>query len=260
MPMKLSLHNITASRMTLILVGVNLAVFLAVALAGLFGANAAADMLALPSDPESLMLRPWTLLSYMFTQWNAIHLIVNMLWLWLWVRVIEMTPSASLTATSARILGAYLAGGVAGASVYLGASLAGGDCGVCLTGSSASVVAVIASGAVVAPRAEVNLVFFGRVRLLWAAAVSVGLCLLGDLGAHTGSALAHLGGVAAGAVCGLWYARSDARPRRQPRGIGNSGDDRADLDAILAKVSRSGYGSLSSTERKRLFEISKRLS
>ena len=72
--------------------------------------------------------------------------------------------------------------------------------------------------------------------------------------------LAHLGGVAAGAVCGLWYARSDARPRRQPRGIGNSGDDRADLDAILAKVSRSGYGSLSATERKRLFEISKRLS
>lgn len=260
MPMKLSLHNITASRMTLILVGVNLAVFLAVALAGLFGANAAANMLALPSDPESLMLRPWTLLSYMFTQWNAIHLIVNMLWLWLWARVIEMTPSASLTATSVRILGAYLAGGVAGAAVYLGASLAGGDCGVCLTGSSASVVAVIASGAVAAPRAEVNLVLFGRVRLLWAAAVSVGLCLLGDLGAHTGSALAHLGGVAAGAVCGLWYARSDARPRRQPRGIGNSGDDRADLDAILAKVSRSGYGSLSSTERKRLFEISKRLS
>ncbi len=247
-------------RTVYILMAANLMLFVAVSIGVMAAGDKAALWFALPASAAELLCRPWTVISYMFTQWNVVHLLVNMLWLWCWVRVSCLTPGCCGLTTGARLIGAYLTGGILGAIIYEIASATGVDCGWCLTGSSAAVVGVITAGAVNSGRVRVNLVFFGRVRLLWAAVVAVGLCLLGDLGGDPGTGLAHLGGVIGGVLFGFWQKHWTASEAvRAARGLGNSGDDSRDLDTILAKVGRSGYGSLNTIERNRLFEISKRM-
>ena len=67
----------------------NISVFLLFALSNAFTSlftgnfNAipkiADDLLALPSDPLRLLLRPWTLLTYMFTHFGFRHILFNMI-------------------------------------------------------------------------------------------------------------------------------------------------------------------------------------
>lgn len=242
-----------SSRLVAMLIGANVLIFAVVNIAMAIGWETAPLWLALPAWPMGVVERPWTLLSYMFTQWNFIHLAVNMLWLWMWTRVNEVGGTATLSGEQNLV--AYFAGGLTGGVTYLIAAAAGLNCGLCLAGSSAAVVGVIAAGAVGAGKTEINLLIFGRVRLVWAAAIAIALCLLGDLSGDPGTALAHGGGLLGGLAYGLWLK---TRRDHRARSVGQSGNDRADLDAILGKVSRSGYGSLNADERRRLFEISKR--
>ncbi|MBP9479959.1 MAG: rhomboid family intramembrane serine protease, partial [Parabacteroides sp.] len=38
--------------------------------------------LQVPSSPELLLYRPWTLITYMFTHFDFLHILFNMLWLY----------------------------------------------------------------------------------------------------------------------------------------------------------------------------------
>ena len=38
--------------------------------------------LQMPSSPELLMYRPWTVITYMFTHFDFLHILFNMLWLY----------------------------------------------------------------------------------------------------------------------------------------------------------------------------------
>lgn len=258
---RLKIMNIVDRRMSLVLIGLNVLCFVAVNMSIAIGDAGAAAFFALPASLDALLSRPWTIVLYMFTQWNLIHLLVNMLWLWCWCRITEMTEAGAIVGNGLRVACAYIWGGLTGALVYEIAASCGMPCGICLTGSSAAVVGVIGAGAVNAGRGEVNLVLFGRVRLIWAAVAAVGLCLLGDLSGDAGTALAHAGGLVGGIAYGLWlkYRSLAVGTGLLRHDIGQTGDDNADLDAILAKVGRSGYGSLSAGERNRLFEITRRM-
>jgi hypothetical protein len=39
------------------------------------------QFLALPADPGRLLVRPWTILTYMFLHYDLLHILFNMLWL-----------------------------------------------------------------------------------------------------------------------------------------------------------------------------------
>ncbi len=69
--------------------------------------------LQMPSSPELLLYRPWTIITYMFTHFDFLHILFNMLWLY-WF------GGLFLTFFSERQLGGlYLLGGIAGAILFL---------------------------------------------------------------------------------------------------------------------------------------------
>lgn len=192
--------------------------------------------------------KPWTVVSYMFTQSSALNLLFNLLWLWCLSRLfLEVS-------TRRRLLVAYLVGGLGGALFFV-IGAAAGLCHGTLFGSSAAVLGIISSAATLAPRMSFRLMFFGAVEMRWIAIVAVTLSLLTFASGNVGGALAHAGGSLAGLALGYrWrFHRFSRRSFIIP-------DKEADtLNSLLDKVKRSGYDSLTPSERKQLDEISKKL-
>lgn len=283
------------STMLMKIIIINAVVFLllhVIAIVALFAGSAHPESVLqwveMPSNLGLLLRRPWTVVSYMFAQYDVLHILFNMLWLY-WFGVIFMSLS-----TGHRLLALYVYGGLAGAALYLLAYnllpfFAGTD-GM-LIGASGAVIAVVTATAIMAPDYKMYLLFLGGVSLKWVAIVTIGLDLIGVTGANAGGHLAHLGGAIAGAVYALLlrrgtditipfcrvadmianifkggvkkpgfkrYTGSKTSPRSSVPHT-DSQADQAELDIILDKIKKSGYSSLTPDERKRLFDVSKRI-
>lgn len=248
---------------------INAAVFLFVAVGSLcvkmnLCSYNVGDMLMLPASAGGWLARPWTLLTYMFTHDNFIHLLVNMLWL-LWFGV-WLYP----TVGSKGIVWLYIGGGLAGGLLYQLSSplFAMSGFGGMLAGASASVFAIVAASAVLIPNERLHLFFIGDVRLIWVAVVMMVLGFIGLGGGNAGGGVAHLGGIVFGLAVGAILrhrARREAKPRRpqiKKRVISVIEQHRLDserLDQLLDKIRVSGYQSLSRSERQDLDELSKKL-
>ena len=124
--------------------------------------------LQLPASPESLLYRPWTLLTYMFTHFDFLHILFNLLWLY-WF------GGLFLNFFSERQLGGlYLLGGLAGAVSFILAynifpyfrDVASFSY---LIGASASVMAIVFAVSFYRKDLEINLLFIGRVKLIYLA-------------------------------------------------------------------------------------------
>lgn len=249
-------HNISyyiKERAVLTLIAVNVVMFV---VSGLVRAVGDSDVMSvnfgLAGRVEVLWRHPWTLLTYMFTQWNVLHLVFNMLWLWMFGRIGRLAVGHQ---PSRHIYAAYLYGGLMAAVVFEVVSLVFPRYGApLLVGSSGAVVSVMIYIAMQSPRAEVNLMLFGPARLMAVALVSVGICLMSDFSTNVATGIAHLGGMLGGVLYALWTKR---RAHRKPRTRFTS--DTQELDHILDKVKRTGYTGLNAHERRRLFDLSKRL-
>lgn len=268
--------------MPLRLIAINSGVFVLLRVAVIIGLFAgAADplhavlrMVELPSALSALITVPWTVVTYMFAQYDILHLIFNILWLYWFgeVMLYRCTPS--------QLFVLYLYGGLAGGLLFIaGYSLFpffAGTQGL-LIGSSASVMAIVTATAILMPDFRMRFLLLGSIRLKWIAIASLVLVLLGVSGSNAGGEIAHVGGIAAGTIFALrlrrgrditrpvtrlwaWLtaprATSASSPRREPT-LG--ADDRAALDAILDKIKRSGYSALTPEERRRLFEVSRNI-
>ena len=67
----------------------------------------------LPANVNSLLYRPWTILSYMFSHTGLIMVITNMLWLWVFGSIFQ------LIAGNRKLIPLYIFGGVAGAAAFI---------------------------------------------------------------------------------------------------------------------------------------------
>ncbi|MGN0223806.1 MAG: rhomboid family intramembrane serine protease [Muribaculaceae bacterium] len=210
--------------LTYTLVGVNIVMF------ALISGGVMSEALVLDSE---VLSRLWTLLGYGFAHTEPLHLAVNMVVLAVACRWLERHVSRWL------ILSAYVGGTLAGGLVFVGLNaLAGGAMQLC--GASAAVLALAAMTA--QARREVRVEAFGRrisVRAVSYVLVAVIVVSL-IFGGNTGGNAAHLAGVAVGMVLGR-------RLMQAP-----------DTEAIKAKVERSGYASLSESERSTLFNQTKK--
>lgn len=289
-------YHYTTGSMLIKLIFINVGVFLLLRIGALVCALSGIPetmwlhWVELPSDPAILARTPWTVVTYMFSQYDALHILFNMLWFY-WFGQIFM-----LTDTSRRLVALYIYGGVAGALAFLGvynllpafSHITGW-----LIGSSASVIAIVTATAIAHPDYKVSLLFLGEVSLKWIAIVTIGIDLISMGGTNAGGHIAHLGGAAMGAVYGCMlrngrditrplnrlldslaniftrpkqprqrqYSRPDYhyRPKDNDRPSRESAQNANDtLDEILDKIRKSGYTSLSADEKRRLFEASKK--
>ncbi len=241
-------------------------------------------MVEMPSMPALLISRPWTVLTYMFSQYELMHLLFNMLWLYWFGTLFTMR------CTGRQLVALYVYGGIAGAILFFTAyNLIPFFTGMnaWLIGSSASVMAIVTATAILMPEFRMNLLFFGSVALKWIAIASILLVLVGISGTNAGGEMAHVGGILMGILFALRlkkgrditrpfnsgldkvvnifsrvpYQRttsynytSDSSPRTS-----SPASDEAELNDILDKIRKSGYSGLTPDERRRLFELSRNI-
>lgn len=272
------------------LIYINVGIFVLIRLVSvflmLFNINSTSFLqyLQFPSSPELFLYRPWTVFTYMFTHFDVLHILFNMLWLYWFGKLF-------LTYWGERQLGGlYVWGGIAGAVLFMLSynifpyfqNLANDSY---LMGASASVMAIVFAVAFYQKDLEVNLLIVGKVKLIYLAIFTFVIDLLAITSSNAGGHLAHIGG----ALLGIYFAvqiqkgKDLTRPmnrlidwfvnlgKRKPKMKvsykrtetdyeynARKHQEIVDLDSILDKLKRSGYESLSSDEKKRLFDASRK--
>ncbi len=272
------------------LIYINLAVFLLfrfIQLFIVFGSGEGSKIwnwiyyFSVPSAPAKLIVQPWSVLTYMFLHYDFLHLLFNILYLYWFGKLLSQFVEER------EVLKLYILGGVAGAVLYLLAfNLVPGfykftDSSM-LLGASAAVMAILFTVAAYKPDYVIRLFFIGEVRLKYVALVAFLLDLISiPTMSNTGGHLAHIGG----ALVGLYYGRLWAKTAR-PQGVTIKKDiswllrskpkmkithkrpisdmeyntqkvqKEKEVNRILEKIKRSGYDSLTSAEKKALFDAS----
>lgn len=236
------------------------------------------EWLTLPADFPQLALRPWTAVTYMFTQFHPLHFLFNLLWLFWFGKILLMVMPQS------RLLLLYIGGGLTGAASFLVIETINHTHGI-LTGASAAVMSVMTAAAVRMPDRHVQFLLVGAVRLKWVAGAAVVLTFLGIGGGGGGGALAaHLAGAIfgfsmakfspahrSGRIKGdnIRFVRTNSSPSATPgvrrdaskvaEALRDHRHDRHRLDQLLDKITASGYDSLSGREQEELRELSSKL-
>ncbi|HVW96469.1 MAG TPA: rhomboid family intramembrane serine protease [Mucilaginibacter sp.] len=265
-----------------LLIGINVAVFLLIGVASVFAKflfnSPAVDYytnqyLLLPADLPTLLRHFWTPVTYMFMHAGIFHILFNMLWLYWFGQIFEEFLGKK------RTLGLYFMGGLAGAFLYILCyntlpffTSTHAAVNSTLTGASASVMAIAAAAATLVPDYTIGLIFIGPVKLKWVVLFFIVIDFFGIVGPNAGGEIAHIGGALIGFVYikqlqkgNDWIAgiTNIFKPKPKLRVVSKSAPTRAhgkprqeEIDAILDKISKSGYDSLNKQEKEVLFRAS----
>lgn len=261
------------------------------------------SFLEVPASLETLLLQPWTLVTYMFMHYDVLHILFNMLWLY-WLADLFVSVYSSR-----HLVGLYLLGGFGGALLFILAynvfpyfdSVVDRSY---LLGASASVLSVMGALMYRIPNYEINLMFLGRIRFKYMALFIIGMDLLFMMN-NPGQHFAHLGGALTGLLFAYMYSKNTdltkwinavidflanlcgpvsglgsrmadfirnfgkRKPKMKVRygGAGHSRDyednlkkrnAESEIDQILEKIKKRGYGSLTEEEKRRLFDASRK--
>lgn len=274
------------------LIYINIAVFILISLTAIIGflitnpliAEKVIDILAVPSSFQKLLLRPWTLITYMFLHKDIWHIIFNMLWLY-WFGTIFLQYL-----DQRKIVAVYLLGGISGALLYIVSfnifpAFSGVVSESVAIGASASVMAVVIAIAAYVPDYTITLLLLGRIKIKYMALAIFILTSFMDFSVNSGGKLAHIGG----AIFGYLYTLNLRRGKDIGKGINTIIDylvtffkprkklkvthkkpsndydynkSRAEhqemINAILEKISKGGYDSLTKEEKETLFRESQK--
>lgn len=268
---------------------VNVAVFLIVFSISLLMAKHPALQLeglylSVPAKLTTLITRPWTLFSHMFTHFGVMHVLMNMIMLYFLGKMFEDQFGKR------KMLSTYLLGGLSGAVLYILIINLIPAWGInkTATGASAAVLAVFVAYAAYFPNRKLRLVFIGEVPIKYLAAGYVLFDYLSLGGDNIGGHVGHLGGALYGFLMATqlkkgndingWFEKildkitnlfngSRLKVVKSKPTRGKSDEQynlekkqRAKrLDKILDKIGRGGYDSLTKDEKDFLFRNSKDL-
>lgn len=262
------------------LILINAAVFFAVFTADVFlrlsgSGDTPVRYIALESGFSAFLHRPWTILTYGFYHAQLLHLFFNMLMLYFFGQFYYTFLSGR------SLLWLYLTGIFVGGGCFLLYGAFSSVPTAPLVGSSAGVFALMMAVTVYLPDYRVR--FWGVVRMrLWAVTLSVMVIGLFNFLSteNIGGGIAHLGGFLVGAFYGLyyrgkirsefgarvWYVPVFRKKRKKSKksvvaddlalDAGKSFNQRR-IDAILDKISASGYDSLPREDKDFLYRISR---
>lgn len=260
-------------------IGLNILLFIIAAIAGsifyltgqatVAGSQVITHFFALPADITALPLRFYTIITYAFFNDGLFTLLFNMLTLY-WLSIIF---SDFLKVHQYHFV--YLFGCILGALFCLAVysifpPLISAAPQTFIIGSIAPVMAITAAAATLVPDYSIRLLLIGEVRLKYIVGALVLLNLFVVVSAAPASGVAATGGAFAGFIyIRLLRAGTDLAKifKRKPKlkVVHNSHQQQAkqqaprqqEIDAILDKISQSGYENLSKEEKEKLFRASK---
>ena len=289
-----SKHFLQASVLQKLIV-VNVAIFVAFLLLNTLSFLFQTDLsviqswLSFPNDIFDYIIKPWSIITYAFLHADFWHLLFNMLWLHFFGQIFINIH------TGRRFLNVYFLGAIFGALLYMlaysffpaFAQISKSS----LVGASAAVNAVMVAATVQSPDSPLRFMFIPITFKLWW--ITVGLLVLDVIRIPSGNAgghLSHLGGALIGYlymkqlqkgndigvpvektmdwIVALFKPREKGKVKmktvhkakktkskvvRSTKGT----DTQKQIDAILDKISKSGYESLSKKEKDFLFKVGK---
>ncbi|MBK9793134.1 MAG: rhomboid family intramembrane serine protease [Sphingobacteriales bacterium] len=249
------------------------------------------DFLSLYASPHNFVRHPWGIFTYMFIHEGFWHILWNMLGLY-WFGQIVQDMIGKPKILPLYIFGGIF-GGLLYMLAYnifplFSNAVAVSSC----IGASAGVMAIVLAAATIAPNFELGFAIIGPVKIKWIALVYVVLDLINIQGGNAGGHIAHLGGALFGFVfikqlqsgndftrpfyavtdffSNLFKKKSNLKVEYKKEYVYTSEKNtksntaqqketiskQEKLDAILDKINRSSYDSLSKEEKEFLFKIS----
>jgi rhomboid family protein len=256
---------------------INVFLFLVTVLFGTF----IIEWFALPSNLDSFLSKPWTLITYYFIHQDFFHILSNIL-------VLYYIGNLFLNFyTKKQFLNFYFLGGIFGAVIFLSYYyFINKTFALPLAGASAAVTTIFIAIATKIPRYGIQLRFIGSIELWVLAAIWIVLSILQLASPNKGTAIAHLSGAFFGYIyskqleqgndIGKWfeviltYFSNLFKPKNKTpfkavyktkkRASTNevSKNRQRKIDDILDKISKSGYESLTQEEKNFLFRAGKK--
>ena len=249
------------------------------------------NFFSLYASPYNILRHPWGIFTYMFLHEGFWHILWNMLGLY-WFGQIVQDMIGKPKILPLYIFGGIFGGllyvlsynifpvfnNVVGAATCIGAS--------------AGVMAIVLAAATIAPNFELGFAIIGPVKIKWIALVYVVLDLINIQNGNAGGHIAHLGGALLGFIfikqlqngmdfskpfyavtdffSNLFKKKSKLKVEYKKEYVYTSekttktntaqqketASKQEKLDAILDKINRSSYESLSKEEKEFLFKIS----
>ena len=273
------------------LIVINIAVFLILKIVGVFCAlfqltpEYFHSLLELPSGFDRLIFRFWTFITYMFVHLDFWHILFNMLWLFWFGRIFLLFFPPK------QMAGMYILGGLVGGTLFILSYnffpfFESSSNSSYLIGASASVMAIVFATAFYRKNFEIPLLFIGNIKIIYVALICLIIDLLSITSLNAGGHIAHIGGAIVGILFAecikngtditLWinkiidmlinlFKKKPAQMHVKYKRFESDYEynkkkntSNEEIDHILDKIKKSGYGSLSDDEKKKLFEASKK--
>jgi membrane associated rhomboid family serine protease len=228
---------------------------------------------SLDNNLDALLMKPWSIISYGFLHADFLHLLFNMITLYfignLFIQY--FTEKQALTF--------YILGTLFGGLLYVMSQnyfpLFEGK-NTTLVGASAGISAIFIGIATYMPNYQIKIRFIGFVKFWHLAVIWLAFDFIGLIGTNAGGSFSHLGG----SLFGYLYVRRVSNKKldlsslfssffkrkekplktvhksakRKQSVQKTSSPNQKQIDAILDKISKSGYDTLTKTEKEFLFK------
>lgn len=241
------------------------------------------NWLAVSSEPNVVLYKPWTLVTYAFFHYGFFHLFFNMM-------ILNFSSRLFLTYfTQKQYLGLYFLAAIFSGLVFVLSFFLLGNSSM-MVGASAAIMALLVATTTYQPLMEIRLLLIGNVKLWHITAVLLLIDLLQIQMSNTGGHIAHLSGAFFGYIyikllqngtdlsrivtnTITFFATIFDKKKTTPFKKVHVNDKKTivkkeskivikdktqqQIDEILDKISQSGYDSLTQEEKEFLFQSGK---
>ena len=265
------------------LIYINIAIFILSLLFNVFQGlykgqtNWFVNWFSLDDDYDSLLKKPWSIITYGFLHADFIHILMNLI-------VLHFIGNLFIEYfTQKLLLNFYIIGTFFGGLLFVFSQnyfpLFEGKSSL-LVGASAGISAIFIGVATYIPNYQLKLRFIGFIKLWHLAAFWIGLDIIGLIGSNSGGHFAHLGG----SLFGFLYVKKannkktdffkqflslfirkktplktvHKSAKKKSNSLKNTDITQKQIDFILDKISKSGYDTLTKTEKDFLFRQGKK--
>jgi membrane associated rhomboid family serine protease len=258
------------------LIIINVSIFLAANISFHIAAFPLVPYLGLPIGGVEFLFKPWTFLTYMFTHESLGHIFWNMLLFYFSAQLFFLILGEK------KLVYVYVMSGLVGGALLLlcGLVLPASFAGSILIGASASVTGVVMVMAIYAPNYQVSLWGLINMPYKYFAALTFLMSTVIDFSINAGGKISHIGGAIFGLTYGYGLKRGldlfnfsflrrknssssshlkVVRPK-SPTDTSYENKQVAEkrMNELLDKISKSGYDSLTKSEKDELFNLSQK--